>query len=74
MELKYKIIEDEQGWHVRKIDNPFHIFTSYHNYDGDPTSAKIQAQEVCDALNEAFFKGYQYSKLQDLTNEDYKYD
>ncbi len=70
IENKYYIIVDEQGWHVRSIYNSFHIFTAYHNYDADPTSAKIQAQEVCDALNDAFFKGYQYSKLQDLTKEN----
>lgn len=62
--IRYKVVDDEQGFHVRYIDNPYHIFTVVHEEDN---SAELLATDVCDELNNAFVKGYQYALLKEIT-------
>jgi hypothetical protein len=64
--IRYHVVNDEQGFHVRYMDNPYHIFTAFHEEDN---SAELLANDVCDELNQAFFKGHQYALLKEMTRE-----
>jgi len=64
--IRYRVVSDEQGFHVRYMDSPYHIFTAIHEEDN---SAKLIANDVCDELNKAFFRGHQYTLLKEMTRE-----